>query len=1135
MPSLRRDLRSQLEKTVLKARELAEQGAHEALTTLGVNQAKPFDHQKPEQKQLRNQLRARGRQVGDILDASGRQSLDHLVGVVGYEHWHRMLFARFLAENGLLLESEHQVPVSLADVEELARDTKLDVWDLAGRYAQKMLPAVFRSDDPVLALPLARETRTQLEKLVGDLPREVFLAEDSLGWTYQFWQTQRKREVNESEVKIGADELSPVTQLFTEDYMVEFLLHNTLGAWWAGKLGPIAAVSEEDARAKAALPAREGLGVTWTYLRLAQDEKTKLWKPAAGDFSGWPRTAKAVTFLDPCMGSGHFPVFALPLLVRLRMEEEGLDCANAVAAALRDNIYGLELDERCTQIAAFNLALAAWKLAGHQLLPALHLACCGLAPNATEKDWVALAGKNANAQNGMARLHSLFKNGPTLGSLINPRAVGDELLEAPFHELQPLLEKALAQESKDDTVHEMAVTARGLAKAAEILAGQFVLVATNVPYLGRPKQDEILTDYCDRFHPEAKADLATCFVERGLAFCAAGGTATLVTPQNWLSQPRYTNLRERALRSVVFDWCFRLGEHAFESPQAAGAFVAIVSLSRSPMKSAHQIAAGDFAEEPSPVAKAQKLLSSPLLALSQAAQTKNPEGRIEFSESEITQRLMHYAKSIQGLATSDDPQFTICLWELPTISNGWCGLMGTVLDSIPFGGREQLILWEDGRGRYFRHAMALKEEGRMGGWKSGTEAREKRGVLISQMRQLPVTLYLGEFYDHNACVFIPEDPSHLAAIWAFCESEDFNAGVRTFDQALKPSNNTLTKVSFDLAHWQKVAAEKYPHGLPKPFSSDPTQWLFSGHPAGADQSLHVAVARLLGYQWPRQTGSSFPDCPALMSDGLEKHADEDGIVCLSAVRGERTATDRLRTLLSAALGKYDEQALIKATESKAKGLESWLSDEFFEQHCALFHQRPFIWHIWDGLSDGFHALINYHKLAAPNGAGRKLLETLTYTYLGDWIRKQQDGLKRNEAGAEDRLISAQTLQKELEAILAGEPPYDIFVRWKPLKQQAIGWEPDINDGVRLNIRPFLLANDVGRKGAGILRARPGSSLHWKKDRGSEPMRPKADFPWFWTWDEETEDFAGGREFDGNRWNNCHYTTATKRAARDHKK
>src|SRR5580704_3974130 len=192
------------------------------------------------------------------------------------------------------------------------------------------------------------------------------------------------------------------------------------------------------------------------------------------------------------MGSGHFLVFALPLLARLRMEEEELSAQAAVVAVLKDNIYGLELDERCTQIAAFNVALTAWKLAGYQALPPLHLACSGLAPIGSEEEWVALAGKHDRVRRGMMRLHSLFKDAPVLGSLINPLAQGGNLIEAEFHELAPLLEKALAQETKDDTALEMAVTARGLAKAAEILGGQFTLVITNVPFLGRRKQVQVI-------------------------------------------------------------------------------------------------------------------------------------------------------------------------------------------------------------------------------------------------------------------------------------------------------------------------------------------------------------------------------------------------------------------------------------------------------------------------------------------------------------------------------------------------------------------------------------------------------------------------------------------------------------------
>ena len=256
---------------------------------------------------------------------------------------------------------------------------------------------------PFLGLQLAPNDESGLRALAGSLPAEVFSSDDGLGWTYQFWQTQRNAEVRASGKSIGADELPAVTQFFTEDYMVKFLLHNTLGAWWAGKIGPIRAATEEEARARAALPIKDGIGITWTYLRFLQDERTKTWSPAAGTFSGWPKQARYITFLDPCMGSGHFLVIALPILSRMRMEEEGLSATQAVHDALRDNVFGLELDERCTQIAAFNVALTAWKLGCYQTLPPLNLACSGLAPNATEKDWISLAGDDDRLRRGMAR------------------------------------------------------------------------------------------------------------------------------------------------------------------------------------------------------------------------------------------------------------------------------------------------------------------------------------------------------------------------------------------------------------------------------------------------------------------------------------------------------------------------------------------------------------------------------------------------------------------------------------------------------------------------------------------------------------------------------------------------------------
>ena len=103
------------------------------------------------------------------------------------------------------------------------------------------------------------------------------------------------------------------------------------------------------------------------------------------------------------------------------------------------------------------------------------------------------------------------------------------------------------------------------------------------------------------------------------------------------------------------------------------------------------------------------------------------------------------------------------------------------------------------------------------------------------------------------------------------------------------------------------------------------------------------------------------------------------------------------------------------------------------------------------------------------------------------------------------------MQEKLKRILTGEPPYDIFVRWKPLAEQPIGWNPDLNDGVRMNIRPFVEA--------GILRKTP--SIKLTKDRGKEPERDQDQFPWF--------NPPGGPK--GERVNNIHLTNAAKMEAR----
>jgi REP element-mobilizing transposase RayT len=1498
--TLAKPLRTQLENTVKTARDLAEQAACAALAQLAVGEAKAPDYLTDDLKALRRRLRAHGRALGDAKHQDDTQGVRHLVWEAAYEHWHRMLFARFLAENGLLLW-EPGAAVSLDDCRDLVDHHPELVlgaksqWELAGRLAARMLPQVFKPHSPVFELTFAPEHQRALERLLADLPVEVFQASDSLGWVYQFWQARRKDEVNASEIKIGADELPAVTQLFTEPYMVDFLLHNSLGAWWAARhLSPddLRDADTEDAlRRKAAIP-----GVSLEYLRFVRapacncacdwvvrasspddpqtagtessgqdglttqadtsacacvarasspgepeksvqdslttirmDEQTlaishgehlphwtcngavyhivfrladaipqakldqwaeslshedpgqqtdpaqqearyrrsqeidawldsghgaahlrqpaiaeivantlrhfdgdryrlhawcvmpnhvhviveplgdhplskithswksftansinrrlglsgplwqadaynhiirtqqeyeyqvryvwhnpdkanlsdwpwrwtaacvvrasspdnpqpagtelsgqdglttqgapppiadasvgagacvvrasspdnphaaraelsgqdgrttqgtpppiadasvgagacvvrasspdnphaaraelsgqdglttqpqpRCWTPAASAFEGWPDSLKDFKLLDPCCGSGHFLVAAFLLLVPMRMAAEGLSAREAVDAVLADNLHGLELDARCVEIAVFALALTAWRFPdehGDPLgvradMPAPNIACCGLKVAASAKDWEALVPdsqpKAALLRQDLRLLHASFAQAPLLGSLLDPaRGLKGDLFKSSFDDLKELLELALATETPamprgvgqelNDDAWDQALTARGLLDAARLLEARYHLVITNVPYLARGKQSYELRRFCDSNYSDAKHDLASVFIKRCVEICAKNGTVGIVSPQNWWFLQSYAGFRAWLLEQTTIDLTAALGEEAWESFGDRGP---LATLWLGTNRSANQNSkfTGVNAIELKTIdEKKEYLQNGSLLRVAQEQQRNNPDARIVLSEGLAAYSLLaKYASSFQGVKTGDDARFRACFWEQAGAPQSWIFFQGAVDQAQLFGGLGSCLLWQEG-------GKGIARRQGFGAWK-------KKGVVISQMRELPASIYLGGAFDSNVSPIIPHSSSDLLPIWAFCSSGEYTDLVRDIDQSLKVTNSTLIKVPFDLARWQQVAAERYPNGLPKPHSDDPTQWLFHGHPQPATDPLQVAVARLLGYRWPAET-----DAEMELSDeahtwiahceAIAGHVDDDGIVCLSSVRGEPPAQDRLLALLIAAWetvepGSWRPSILAKLladADCAGKDLEVWLRDKFFEQHVRRFHHRPFIWHVWDGLKDGFGALVNYHKLDARN------LERLIHTYLGDWIRQQEAGVRDAVDGAQTRLAAAQDLKRRLDLILEGEPPYDIFVRWKPLAEQPIGWNPDLNDGVRLNIRPFMTA--------GVLRhnKKPKLNIGWDKDRGKDV----ASAPWYGV-------------FKGERINDHHLKLADKAAAR----
>jgi hypothetical protein len=192
-----------------------------------------------------------------------------------------------------------------------------------------------------------------------------------------------------------------------------------------------------------------------------------------------PRLAAAGSrhhVLRPCCGSGHFLVEAFIILAALRQRENGLSATEAAHAVSRDNLHGLEIDGRCVQIAAFNIALAAWRLAGGPMtLPVPHIAWVGAPSPLPKSEFVALADGDLELQRGLATLYDLFRQAPLLRSLIE--LTGGDLVDPARvarieHSIAALVKKMSGTEPERA---EGALAARGMADAAVILAQQWTV------------------------------------------------------------------------------------------------------------------------------------------------------------------------------------------------------------------------------------------------------------------------------------------------------------------------------------------------------------------------------------------------------------------------------------------------------------------------------------------------------------------------------------------------------------------------------------------------------------------------------------------------------------------------------------
>ena len=334
-----------------------------------------------------------------------------------------------------------------------------------------------------------------------------------MGWLYQFYITDRKADAEKKKSSRGglkSDEQAAATQLFTPHWIVRYMVENSLGRIWM-TLHPDSRLIED---MPYYIPTPEGQVDT-----IPEDIKS----------------ASDIKFIDPCMGSGHVLVYAFDLFCKM-YEEEGYQTREIPSLILTNNIYGIDIDPRCKQLAALALTMKARAYHSRYLRRAVMPNTIAL--EAIEHDVIESTG----AWGAKASMWQ-FENVDTIGSLlkVDPAECARIRVDSGlFGERQQILKTQ-----------------------AEYLSHKYHCVVTNPPYLGKGFCD-VLKQYINKHYPNSKADTMATFMERCLDFAPINGKVAMINMQSWMFLSSYENLRTDLLQKYNIDSLLHLGPHAFD-------------------------------------------------------------------------------------------------------------------------------------------------------------------------------------------------------------------------------------------------------------------------------------------------------------------------------------------------------------------------------------------------------------------------------------------------------------------------------------------------------------------------------------------------------------------------------------------
>ncbi len=496
------------------------------------------------------------------------------------------------------------------------------------------------------------------------IPESDFNVEDEgqveiIGWMYQYYNTEPKDKVfARGRRKIRADEIPAATQLFTPDWIVRYMVENSLGRYYIDKK----LASPAETRTEKEIAAEFG----WEYYLPAaeQPEDVKLQiMDAQKDSSDF--VLQELKLIDPSMGSGHILVYAFDVLIQLYVAE-GFRERDAVELILRNNLYGLDIDKRAFQLAYFALMMKARQYSRRILNKHIKLNVYTVPGEAgiSESDIKLLLMNFPDQEKAFEDLETLvtnFKYGSDLGSLIEFKDIDFENLKSGLNTENISL--------FDDDIRKMVCV-------GELLQQKYDIAVTNPPYMGSSGMNKILSDFVKKYFPNSKSDLFGVFMERLEKMVKSSGYYSMITQHAWMFLSSFEKLRNKINKQTIVNM-LHLGTRAFE--EIGGEVVQTTAFVISPADyknySGSYVRLVDFEnhklKEEKTVAVIEKENTDYLYTTTQNNFTKIPGQPISYWVSEnlihdfvIGKRMDEVVTPKQGLATADNNRFLREWWEV---------------------------------------------------------------------------------------------------------------------------------------------------------------------------------------------------------------------------------------------------------------------------------------------------------------------------------------------------------------------------------------------------------------------------------------------------------------------------------------